>query len=79
MFMKEKFKTGKAWTVPFVSTVEWRSSLVTVSSFLYAINSSLGSTIWKINTSNANEGRLSSRHNSNSNNSRTVIRIAFFI
>ena len=63
MFMKEKFETGKATTVLFVSTVAWRSSLVTISSFLYAINWSFGSTIWKINTRNASEGRLSSWHN----------------
>ena len=61
--VKEKFETGKATTVPLVLTVAWRSSLVTVSSFLYAINWSFGSTIWKINTSNASEGRLSSWHN----------------
>ena len=63
MFMKEKFETGKTTTVLFVSTVAWRSSLVTISSFLYAINWSFGSTIWKMNTSNASEGRLSSWHN----------------
>ena len=63
MFMKEKFETGKERTVLFVSSVACRSSLVTISSFLYAINWSFVSTIWKINTSNASEGRLSSRHN----------------
>ena len=59
--MKEKFETGKATTVPFVSTVAWRSSLVTISSFLYGVNWSFHhhSTIWKINTRDAIEGRLS--------------------
>ena len=59
--MKEKFETGKATTVPFVSTVAWRSSLVTISSFLYGVNWSFHrrSTIWKINTRDASEGRLS--------------------
>ena len=37
---------------------------MTISSFLYPINWSFGSTIWKINTSQASERRTSSsRHN----------------
>ena len=32
--MKEKFETEKATTVPFVSTVAWRSSLVTMAVFI---------------------------------------------
>ena len=50
MFMKEKFET-----------VAWRSSLVTISSFLYGVNWSFHrrSIIWKINTRDASEGRLS--------------------
>ena len=59
--MKEKFETGKATTVPFLSTVAWRSSLMTILSFLYGVNWSFHrrSTIWKINTRDASEGRLS--------------------
>ncbi|KAL9963128.1 hypothetical protein ACROYT_G032303, partial [Oculina patagonica] len=46
-------KTGKATAVPYVSRRKsaWRSSLGTISNnFLYGINRSFGSTIWKINT-----------------------------
>ena len=51
MFMKEKFETGKPTTVPFVSTVR--------GGVRYGINLSFGSTIWKINTRDASEGKLS--------------------